>query len=959
MRYYENVEKFSENREQPRSYYIPYDSLEKALNGDRSKSKYYKLLNGKWDFAYFERDIDVPTEIEDWDSIPVPSCWQLYGYDSPMYTNVNYPFPVDIPFVPDDNPCGVYQKTFELDEMWSKRQTYIVFEGVSSCLTLYVNGKYVGFSQGSHLQAEFDITEYVTEGENIITAKVLKWCVGSYLEDQDAFRYSGIFRDVYLLSREENHIKDVYIKADTKSIVTDVENYEIYDGLTKVERLDNPILWNAENPHLYTVIVKGETEYLPFYIGMRDIKISNKYELLINGVSVLLKGVNHHDTHRKNGFCMTDEEILEDLKLMKKLNINTVRTSHYPPTPEFLNMCDKLGLYVVEEVDIETHGMAQRIIGKTFDVDASVNFSTSNQFAADDKIWPCANEKFRPMFIERMKRTLERDKNHPSIIIWSTDNETGYGQNQVEMIKWGKERDSSRLFHCEDATRAGFHNEVDVASRMYWSTENVEAYGKNPEYKLPFMLCEYSHAMGNGPGDLMDYMKLFKKYPALIGGCIWEWADHVVEFDGVYKYGGDFNEPTHDGNFCCDGLVFADRSTKAGSLCAKYVYQPVTSEYANGKLTINNDFDFTNLKEYKVTVQLNIDGKVDKSIELTIDLVPHCSTTIDLDFDLPKNCKLGTYINMFVTDKNGYEVAKSQHNTNVSIEKTHLPKLAENITEDTEKIYIKGNGFEYIFNKHYGQFDSIIKKGVELLASRTRWTVWRAPTDNDRKIKKLWGNINGTGPSNESEHFDKLCSKVYSCQREFNKVTVNGSLSGISRQPFMIYTATYDFFADGTIKVSINPTLRDNLQIFLPRFGMEFTINKANDSFEYYGMGPYEAYCDMNSQSIMGLYSSTAKKEYVNYVVPQEHGNHYNTKYLKMGCGLAIWTDNYFEMNVSEYSSMELTYGMHTDEIKKNGYTNVRIDATVSGIGSHSCGPDLLPKYRVSQEKLSYSFYII
>ena len=360
MRIYENPKKLSENREDQRSYYIPYDSLEKALIGDRSKSEFYHLLNGNWNFKYYERDIDVPDVIDSWDTIPVPSCWQLFGYDKPGYTNVNYPIPVDPPYVPDENPCGVYKTTFNINENWNERKTYIVFEGVSSCVFVYVNGKYVGYSQGSRLQAEFDITNYVKQGENELVCKVLKWCMGSYLEDQDCFRLNGIFRDVYLLSREQNHIKDIDIGADCKNIYVSHNDYEIYDMDKNIADLSNPVLWNAENPYLYTVIVKGKTEFIPIKVGMREIKISKNNELLINGVSVKLKGVNHHDTHPAKGYTMSDDDLRYDLERMKELNINTIRMSHYPPTPEFLNMCDELGFYVVDETDLEMHGFVTR-----------------------------------------------------------------------------------------------------------------------------------------------------------------------------------------------------------------------------------------------------------------------------------------------------------------------------------------------------------------------------------------------------------------------------------------------------------------------------------------------------------------------------------------------------------------------------------------------------------------------
>lgn len=945
MRIYEDFKTTSQNREPQRSYYIPYETLEKALEGNRYSSKYFKLLNGRWNFAYFKRDIDVPEKITAWDTVTVPSCWQTLGYENPGYTNVNYPHPVDAPFVPDDNPCGVYSRTFTIDDAWYKRKTYIVFEGVSSCMFLYINDKYVGFTQGSHLQAEFDITGFVKKGENTLTAKVLKWCVGSYLEDQDFFRFSGIFRDVYLLSREEDHIKDVFIKADTKSITVDAENYEIYSDGKKVESLDNPILWNAENPHIYTVVVKGKTEFIPFFVGMRDIAVSDKGELLINGVPVTLKGVNHHDTHPKNGYCLSDEDILKDLTAMKELNINTIRTSHYPPTPEFLNLCDKMGFYVVDETDLETHGYIER------------EGSHPYQFDVDNQIWPCSNPDFKDMFVERMQRMIERDKNHPCVIIWSTGNESGYGVNQDHMMAWGRSRDNSRLYHCEDASRKGDNKNVDLVSMMYPSIEYIMEYAENPDNKKPFFMCEYAHAMGNGPGDVYDYMECIRKYPKLIGGCIWEWADHTVIKDGVQKYGGDFGELTDDFNFCCDGLVFSDRSFKAGSLNAKYAYQGFDTQLCGKKLKFTNYFDFTDLDNYLFVLSLEVDGEKTEEKDLKLSLKPHESVEIDVPFAVPEKCEYGVYITIKMYDKKGDEVGLKQHKLESSIAKLEIGSPLQKLSEDNLRIIAEGENFRYIFNKHYGSFESIVKNGKEMLEDFVKLSVWRAPTDNDRNIKKKWAYINGDNWS--GENFNKQFSKVYSCEVNGNVVTVKGSLAGVSRMPFLKYTAEYSFFENGEIKFSIKVNQRDTLGVFLPRFGFEFTSPVMNDSFIYYGMGPYECYNDMCHHATVGLYASSASDEYVNYVMPQEHGNHIKTKLLKMNSGLTFATDGEFEFNVSNYTSDELTKAMHTNEITSSGATNIRIDYKVSGIGSNSCGPELLNKYRLDEREFDFEFYII
>ena len=942
MRIYERFDKTSENREKQRAYYISYDTLEKALEGDRRKSAYYKSLNGKWRFAYFKRDIDSPERIEAWDLVTVPSCWQNTGYEKPWYTNQNYPFAVDAPYVPDDNPCGVYERAFNIDEAWSKRKTYIVFEGVSSCMFLYVNGKYAGYTQGSHMQGEFDITPYVKQGENTLRVKVLKWCAGSYLEDQDFFRCNGIFRDVYLLSREENHIKDVYIRANTKTIEVSAENYEIYDGFKKVERLDNPILWNAENPHLYTVVVKGETEYIPFNIGMREVGVSDKGELLINGIPVVLKGVDHHDTYPNQGWVMTDEQLYEDLKLMKELNMNTVRTSHYPPTPEFLNLCDKMGFYVVEEADLETHGYVLRN-------------GEGSGYDSKNPVWPCSNPSFREMFVERMERMVERDKNHPCVIMWSTGNESGYGKNHEAMIEWVKTRDNSRLIHCEDASRAGDNSKVDVVSRMYYPVDDVEEYGKNSESKKPLFLCEYSHSMGNGPGDVFDYMQLFRKYPNLCGGCIWEWADHTYFCDGEYKYGGDAGEITHDGNFCCDGLVLADRSLKAGSYEVKYVYQPFDARLSGGSVEITNLYDFTNLKESCVTLSLQYDEKILCEKNYSLDIEPHCSKAVKIPFDIPEKCKWGVYINIYLKNKDGAQIGMKQLDMGIKAEKIKVPAEKADFFEDNERIFVKTKDCEYVFNRHYGTIESIVKDGREILKSPVRLSVWRAPTDNDRRVEEKWGHVNNYA----GENMDRTSVKVYSCTLKNGKITVEGSLSGISRAPLLRFVCEYTFYKNGSAGVVLKASVKPELKVFLPRLGFEFEIDNENETFTYFGMGERENYTDMCHHTINGLYTSNAQNEYVPYVMPQEHGNHTNTRMLSLKSGITFASDTPFEFNVSQYTAPELTRAAHTGELKKSGCTNVRIDYKVTGIGSASCGPqDFILKHCLTEKDIEFEFFI-
>ena len=937
MRIYENPLKTSENRKTPRSYYIPTGASE------------YELLNGEWNFAFFNRDIDVPEKIENWDKIPVPSCWQLHGYENPNYTNINYPYPCDQPYVPDNNPCGVYMRKFELQEKWGR--IYFVFEGVSSCAFLYINDNYVGFTQGSHLQAEFDITDFAVKGTNTVTVKVLKWCCGSYLEDQDAFRYNGIFRDVYILQRPQNHIEDVEIIPNSKSINVKLDgkaNIKIFAGeeLLCADTFEDeytyspekPILWNAEKPFLYTVVLERNGEILTFKTGLREIKISSKYELLINGVSVKLKGVNHHDTSKYRGWCQSDDELRKDLELMKSLNINCVRTAHYPPTPKFIQMCDEMGFYVVCETDIETHGFLRRLpnVGYCFDV--------------EDEVWPATDPKWLNEHIQRMQRMVETFKNNTSVIMWSTGNESGHGPNHVEMIKWTKNRDNTRLAHCEDASRKGEIHNADVFSKMYPTFEELDKYANDDSMDMPVFLCEYAHAMGNGPGDVYDYNEIINKHPKFIGGCIWEWADHVVTQDGVEKYGGDFEgELTHDENFCCDGLVFADRSFKAGTLEAKAAYQPMYTVYEDGVLTIFNRYDFTNLNEYEFAYTIEKDGEVVCSKEVKLDVEPHSSQQIDIDYT-EAVCEYGVYLNTFLC-KDGYCYAQTQHKLPFRIKQSSDIDSAV-LSEDKFNIYANGDRFSYTFSKHSGNFTSIIIDGEEQLSGESVLSAFRAPTDNDRNVILRWANVNIW----QGENLDCAFSKIYSCEIKNGKILVCGSLAGISRLPFLHYSLNIEILKNGKINFELNGDVRKDTY-YLPRFGFEFLLPSNISDFKYFAYGPMESYCDMHRGSFIGLYNSNIDEEYVKYVNPQEHGNHYGAKMLKIG-KMCIASQNDFEFNVSKYSTKVLYRAKHTNELETDGKTHLRIDYKVSGIGSNSCGPQLLEKYQLKEKNILFKFSV-
>ncbi len=979
-REWQNPQFLQKGREEARAYFIPYDNMEQALCGDKHQSTKYQLLNGQWDFKYYDAYYEMDEEIVFTDKIPVPSNWQMHGYDRPAYVNVNYPHPVDLPWVPDENPCGVYRRFFEIDDL--EKEIYLIFDGVNSCFYVSINGVEMGYSQGTHCMSEFCITPYLKKGENEIVVKVLKWCDGSYIEDQDFFRLSGIFRDVYLLHRNKNHVKDVMVHVNEKQLTAEVSVVSndtensltayLYDGKELIAKKDvvngkvdiepeNVKLWSAENPHLYTLVLVGCEEFVPIRIGFRTVSVSEKGELLINGVAVKLKGVNHHDTNPYKGHVMDIDDIKKDLYLMKKLNINCVRTSHYPPSPQFLELCDMLGLYVVDEADVECHGMTTR--------------NGTWAYESFHEEWPGQHLDWEEAMLERAVRMVERDKNFSSIIMWSMGNEAGYGKHFERMCVWTKKRDASRLVHYELASHAGNPECIDVESGMYWHISDMEKEGKK-DSKRPFFLCEYSHAMGNGPGDLHDYMEVYDKYPRLIGGCIWEWADHVVvSKEGHYLYGGDSGEVLHDHNFCVDGLVFADRTVKAGSLEAKAVYQPMKAELVKEDsvyIKVTNKFDFITFADYRLDWNLEIDGEIAASGSFESDLQPKAAQMFELPVRLPENCNLGCHVNLSLKKKSnevwteaGYETAKVQ--LTVDIPKRECTTSGEekvfSVVESKNEIKIVDadeNG--YMFHKIKGYLCGILKDGKNLLEANVQMSVWRAPTDNDRHIKNQWGLFDG---NNAGWNFNHLMDKCYEVTWEVTKQGVQiqsrGALAGIARLPVAWYHVTYLVDKTGVLyvdtKVDIN---KYEHMVWLPRFGFEFKVPYEMEQMEYYGMGPYENYMDLCHHTYISKFNSTAAAEYVPYVKPQEHGNHKNVKYLSVtnketSDGILFWTEGEMECQVLHHTKEELSTKKHAFELEEKG-TNIRIDYKVSGIGSGSCGPQLMEQYRLSEKEIVFSF---
>ena len=942
MRFYEDPQKTSENRERPRAYYIPEGASE------------YISLNGEWKFAFFENGDAVTEMPQRWDKITVPSVWQLQGYEFPNYSNITFPFPCDMPYVPNVNPMGVYQRDFEIND--TGMAIYAVFEGLCSCGVLYINDKYVGFTQGSHLQSEFNITPYVKKGRNTITVKVYKWSVGSYLEDQDMYRFNGIFRDVYILVRPSDHIKDITIRSedDNKIVVrTDrLADIRLYDGELLIGEakaryhefvLAEPKRWNAETPNLYTVELEYKGEVIRQRVGIREINVSSKNEILVNGMPVILKGVNHHDTHPENGWCLTDEEIYEDIKKIKALNANTIRTSHYPPSPKFLEYCDEIGMYVILEADNEAHGFIHRYPDREYCYDMAENE------------WPATHPDWLKEHLNRAERTYARDKNHASVIMWSVGNECGYGPNVEAMAEFFRLNDFTRLVHSESASLLEIDSKnLSVYSRMYPSVPELTEWLDTGKYSKPIFLCEYCLAQGNGPGDIWEYVDLFLKYPQMAGGCIWQWADHTVMRDGHPTYGGDFEgEIVHDRDFCCNGVVFHDRKLKTSALELRAAYLPFRFKYENGEITITNYYDFTSLAEYKIRYRMRVDDVIIENNTVQLSISPKQSQVIKPK-KTPKLCSYGASIDVTLIDPQGNEVGTLSQKIDIDRSRRELgnaPVKEKDITDSQFHITVNGRGFEYRFNKQLGNFDSIKIKGKELLNAPVKIGAYRALTNNDLVVKDRYT----TAIVGKGENLNYTFNNVRSVVLEGNTITTEGVLAGIGRLPFFKYTLKYTFHKDGTVGTELTGDIRKDAP-WLLRLGFEYEFVKDMKSFEYFGMGPYENLPDMCHHVSENLYKSTAKDEYVPYIIPQDHGNHLDVKYAEIDKKIRFESNDTFVLNVSQYSINQLDKASHEYELTQPYATHVRVDYKISGTGSSSCGPWVRDCFRITEKNIKFAF---
>lgn len=995
--YHENLSIHHVNMMQRRSYYIPFIDATEAINiKDRTNQFNFFSLNGKWDFNYFPslqliKDFNHINEINLSDSIDVPSVWQMKGYDYNQYTNVKYPIPYNPPFVPTDNPCAIYKKEFDFNIDSEKQDYHINFEGVDSCFYFWINDKFVGYSQISHSISEFDISNYLVNGKNTITVLVLKWCDGTYFEDQDKFRMSGIFRDVYILTRSKSRINDFKLTTSVNVLSNEgVINLEILATVgnpnisyTLLEpnntvissgniiennlqiNISNAQLWDAENPNLYTLLLQTETEVIKEKVGLREIKIENSI-LKINDVPIKIKGVNHHDSDPFKGYAITYDDLIVDLKLMKENNINSIRTSHYPKAPIFYELCDEYGFYVMSEADIETHGVVELY---------GLGYLDNYNMIADDVI-------YKESIIDRIDSSIVPFKNKSCIFMWSLGNESGYGINFETGAKYAKDLDSSRPIHYEAAhyankQRTNDFSNLDVISRMYPSVEEIKAYFEKGIDK-PFVLCEYAHAMGNSPGDLTKYDELIQKHDEFIGGYVWEWCDHALFMKNckngkkAYGYGGDFGERNHDGNFCMDGLVYPDRTPHTGLLEYKNINRPIRAlsfDEANNKVKFKNMLDFKNINEFlNVTYKIHANGELISSQHLVIDsLKPKEEKWFDLNVpNIPNGiCTILFEYNvkqdesLYKKDMNlGHDQFIINEGNNLSyindLLNTKTNKEKFNIKECANKIDISNSKFNLTYNKNTATFEYIKLYEKVFLNAPMDFLIWRAPTDNDRNIKDTWIEAG----------FDQISTRVYTNEiKEYEdklKIISNLCLIPPYREKVLDLTVTWSIYSSGLINCNIAAT-KNMVTPFLPRFGVQLKLNKSYENVNYFGFGPYESYLDKNLSCYLGNFNSTVSEMHEDYIKPQENGSHHFCRNISINNEhekIQVFSENDFAFNASHYSVNQLTTVNHNFELNEEDATYLIIDYKQSGIGSNSCGPELDQRYQLNEKEFSYNFYL-
>ena len=1020
LQYHQTLESLHVGCEKPHAYFIPYHSAACAETGNRALSGRFVSLCGEWNFRFYRSVNDVEDFTEStWtnagmEKLNVPMNWQMAlgrGYDTPQYTNVNYPFPVDPPFVPDENPCGLYERSFEVDaETLASRDVKLVFEGVDSCFYLYINNRFVAYSQVSHMTSEISVNEYLVAGVNSIKVLVLKWCDGSYLEDQDKIRLSGIFREVYLLLRDKTHLTDLYVRQTTaedfSSASLAVELYangtadcayrllapdgkELTSGTATVKdsatlslTIERPSLWSDETPTLYTLCLTVGEEHIRQEIGIRRFEIKGKV-VYVNGKKVKAKGINRHDSHPQLGFSTPMEHMLRDLYLLKAHNINMVRTSHYPNDPRFYELCNRLGFYVCDETDLETHGMQTPLVGNW-------------DLLTDDPAWSEA-------YLDRAELMFERDKNHACVLMWSVGNESGTGLNHRLMSEYFHRRSPGCIVHCEDASRRAStlhkaanckgpridYDYIDIESGMYLklgydkhdcysaTMHTVKFHLTNRHVTKPLFLCEYSHAMGNGPGDLEAYWQQIYKHDNFFGGCVWEMTDHSVDIGTVgkpaYVYGGDLGNKLNDSNFCVDGMVYPDRRPHTGLLEYKNVLRPcrITNvDFDKQTVTLRNLRYFTSLSDLDLYWTVERNGSIVREGRIAgLHVKPQAHRTYTLalgDLEaLDGFCYLNLYFRSSVSHpwaEAGYEVGFEQFEIPCQAMKSTQAFLLKNtftVCEEDKHLTVTDGKNTYTVDRKSGLLCSVVGDGKELLTSPIAPTIWRAPTDNDRRIKREW----------QSWRFDAMQTKCYACDtveqnddciRIVSKLSMgaDSSLTLLKMDVEYIFTRNEGVTVRTDVSVSVRPQTP-----FLPRFGYTFRMPSDCEQLRYFGRGPVESYSDKRHASRVGLFSSSVTDHFEHYIRPQENMAHAETRWITVaneaGQGLLAYNAEgspTFSFNCSHFTDEQLTETRHDYELTPLADTVVHIDYAHSGIGSNSCGPVLDPAYRLNAPEFSFTF---
>ncbi|MFA9500182.1 glycoside hydrolase family 2 TIM barrel-domain containing protein [Mannheimia sp. E30BD] len=995
--YYQDPNVLHINRIPHHAYFIPFQKGQTPNQLARETSKHFTLLNDEWDFNFYNSPHDLPDDFLNATfahKIPVPSNWQTEGFDAHQYTNINYPIPFDPPYVPHDNPCGVYQREIAFEPKAGKR--YLLnFEGVDSCLFVYLNGDFVGYGQISHSTNEFEITKYLKQGKNNLVVVVLKWCDGSYLEDQDKFRMSGIFRDLYILEREKNYLQDFFIQYQLSEDLTQANlsvetlfsnqpedvHFQLFDpqGNLVCEQTSghffaeicNLALWNAEDPQLYTLRLSYQNEIIEQKIGFRQIRVENGV-LLFNNKPIKFKGVNRHDSDPVTGYAISREQALIDLRLMKEHNINAIRTAHYPNSPWFTELCDQLGFYVIAESDIESHGSSAVYI-ESPENSIFLNVPNPNkqeeirQQAVDNFCYFARDPDFKAAILDRNIANVERDKNRTSVIIWSLGNESGFGENFEAAARWVKERDASRLTHYEGSIYqySAYQNDLsnlDLYSEMYPSTERLDEYFADPANRKPFILCEYSHAMGNSNGDMEDYWQTFQQYSGACGGFVWEWCDHapLLPNSDKYGYGGDFGETLHDSNFCMDGLVSQHRIPHSNLLEVKNVNRPVRAELKAGKIWLKNQLDFTNLADYlTVHYTFSENGETTQQGQLLVNCEPNQTACLALDLPQP-NDKLQLLTLDYRLNDSMALLAKEHHlgfDQIILNDKTVKPALKARpqavifVQNFANEWQIQNDEYRYTFDKRKGIFKSIEKNEEPIIEQPLDFNLWRAPTDNDRLIREFW----------QKAGYDKCYTRAYHSEltQDENGVTIVAECGIVATAQSRILTleVVYRISLTGEIKISVKAKRPAHLP-FLPRFGLRFFLNKTDNQVEYFGYGERESYIDKHHLAKLGIYQINARENHTDYLKPQENGSHFGTHYVKAK-DLAIVAEQPFSFNLSPYTQEELTSKTHSYDLQESRSTILCVDYKMSGIGSNSCGPSLKEQYRLNETAFEWEVKVI